>query len=343
MYCFILISKYVYIKSDTLNNISIASFIILIINPYSIYNLGFQLSVTGTLGIVLFYDIIFKKYKMLVSVDIKNKTIDFIVKKIEKIIVVSISANIMMLPILAYNYNTVSFGFIISSVLIAPILGIMCVSGYLMIVASLFSIGFAKIFAFIFNYSIKLFYLIAQITSRISFTSILIATPNIVIIILYYVLIFYLFFFYKKQHFKFLIKSIIFILCIIFINNSFKNINYGLRLYFIDVGQGDSSLIVTETNKKLLIDGGGSETGNYDVGENVLVPYLLDRGVCSIDYMIFSHFDSDHCKGLFTVMEKLKVKNAVVSEQGENSYNYQLFLELANKKDINIIRVRARR
>ena len=47
-------SKIFYRKSDVINNISISCFIILIINPYNILNLGFQLSFLGTLGIVLF-------------------------------------------------------------------------------------------------------------------------------------------------------------------------------------------------------------------------------------------------------------------------------------------------
>ena len=69
---------------------------------------------------------------------------------------------------------------------------------------------------------------------------------------------------------------------------------------------------------------------------------MLDRGVKQIDYMIFSHFDSDHCKGLFTVMENLKVRNAVISEQGESSDNYNYFLMLVSKKKINVIQVQAR-
>ena len=46
--------------------------------------------------------------------------------------------------------------------------------------------------------------------------------------------------------------------------------------------------------KTILIDGGGSET--YDVGENILVPYLLDRKIKKVDYVIISHFDQDHIR-----------------------------------------------
>lgn len=129
---------------------------------------------------------------------------------------------------------------------------------------------------------------------------------------------------------------------LVVLSNLFVINNSKFNIYFIDVGQGDSTLIITSTNKTILIDGGGSEGSSYDVGESVLLPYLLDRGVKQIDYMIFSHFDSDHCKGLFTVMENLKVRNAVISEQGESSDNYNYFLMLVSKKKINVIQVQAR-
>ena len=112
-----------------------------------------------------------------------------------------------------------------------------------------------------------------------------------------------------------------------------------LSIFFIDVGQGDSMLIQTPSRKTILIDGGGSETGSFDVGEKTLIPYLLDKGIKTIDYMIFSHFDSDHCQGLLSVMEKLTVRNAVISKQGEISNNYRQFLEIAKRKKIKITTV----
>ena len=112
-----------------------------------------------------------------------------------------------------------------------------------------------------------------------------------------------------------------------------------LKIYFIDVGQGDSTLIVTPSKKTILIDGGGSES--FDVGEKVLLPYLLDRRIRKIDYIMISHFDTDHCKGIFTVIENLKVKNIIISKQAEKSENYKKFKEIVANKKINIILVKA--
>ncbi|MCI9064144.1 MAG: MBL fold metallo-hydrolase [Clostridia bacterium] len=98
--------------------------------------------------------------------------------------------------------------------------------------------------------------------------------------------------------------SIILIICLI--GSIIKIIPKDLKVYFIDVGQGDSTLIVTPLNKSILIDGGGSEFGSFDVGENTLLPYLLDRGIKQIDYIIISHFDTDHCRGIIYHHGKFK-------------------------------------
>ena len=77
----------------------------------------------------------------------------------------------------------------------------------------------------------------------------------------------------------------------------YKQIPKNLKIYFIDVGQGDSTLVVTPENKTILIDGGGSrEKESFDIGEKILLPYLLDRGITKLDYVLISHFDADHVR-----------------------------------------------
>ncbi len=359
MSCLILISKLFYRKSDTINNIAISCLFILLKNPYNILKLGFQLSFLGTLGIVIFnkkFSDIISKYEYIKNSKKTNKIrnskklneisntkkLNKIKKKIVGIILLSISANLVIAPVLAYNYNTISLIFLISNLLVTPILGIMSLLGYTTIISSLFSLKLSKLISIPFNWCLKIFNIIAKLSSKISFLKLTITTPTIISIIIYYFLILYIIIFYKKTHNQILKKVLticmIIVLIIKFIPNTSK-----LKIYFIDVGQGDSTLIITESNKKILIDGGGSENSNYDIGKNILVPYLLDRKIKYIDYMIFTHFDSDHCKGLFTVINTLKVKNAIISKQGKDSENYQTFLNLADKKNINIITVSARR
>jgi competence protein ComEC len=248
----------------------------------------------------------------------------------------------MIIPVLIYTSNVFSFVFLISTVLVTPILGIMIFTGYVTAILSIFSIKVAFLTSGLFNLFIIIFNFIAEFSSNISFLKMTIATPNLIVIIVYYVIVFYLLLFYRKKHRKIALKILAFFTLVCVINKCVVGFNKGLKIYFIDVGQGDSCLIITEKNKTILIDGGGSETGSYDVGKKVLVPYLLDRNVTKIDYAVFTHFDSDHCQGLFSVMNELTVKNAIISEQGKISENYRRFVDLAIKRKVNVIKVKAR-
>lgn len=72
-----------------------------------------------------------------------------------------------------------------------------------------------------------------------------------------------------------------------------------LKISFLDVGQGDTTLIITPMHKTILIDGGGStDNEKYDVGKRVLLPYLLNHHIKEIDMMMISHFDTDHVRSV---------------------------------------------
>ena len=109
-----------------------------------------------------------------------------------------------------------------------------------------------------------------------------------------------------------------------------------LKIYFVDVGQGDSTLIITPLNKKILIDGGGTEFGDYNVGEKTLMPYLLARRIRKIDYIIISHFDTDHCQGLLYIMQEMRVHNVIIGKQYEENDNYKKFINIIKEKNIKV-------
>ena len=71
-----------------------------------------------------------------------------------------------------------------------------------------------------------------------------------------------------------------------------------------------------------------------------MLPYLLDRKVNIIDYLLISHFDSDHIGGLFYVMENLKIKNIIISKQGKETENLKKLKKVIQDKKINLIIVK---
>jgi competence protein ComEC len=77
-----------------------------------------------------------------------------------------------------------------------------------------------------------------------------------------------------------------------------------LELTAIDVGQGDSLLVLFPDGKRMLVDGGGipafgrSARSQMDIGEDVVAPYLWDRGFRTLDVVALSHAHEDHSGGL---------------------------------------------
>ena len=82
-----------------------------------------------------------------------------------------------------------------------------------------------------------------------------------------------------------------------------------LEVTAIDVGQGDSLLIVTPEGKTLLLDSGGpsaASRSDFDVGEEVVSPYLWSRGIRRLDAVAISHAHSDHAGGMPSIIANFR-------------------------------------
>mgnify|MGYP005801532109 FL=1 len=373
-----LLASILHRKSDTINNLGISSIIILIYNPYLLVDAGFLLSYAGTIGIILFskkisngISIIVNKINpnLLNKEQNNNSKIFFVKSIIEKIILyvisslsVTLSANIVIIPIMAYMFSTISFTFWISNILAGPVMEVVTIFGFIVYFISIIFPILAQFLGIALNLLLTVLLKIAEISSKIPGASIYIKTPSIYMCVIYYLIIYILFnmqaikqIIRKKAIFRlYAIKAkkqrknilVIAILFTILVNSIIYVTDKNIKIYFVDVGQGDCTLIQTSGRKNVLIDGGGSEFGSFDVGKSTLLPYLLDRGITKIDYMMISHFDSDHIGGLFYIMENLRVDNIIISKQGESSENLKKFIEIlqsnirGSKNKTNIILVK---
>lgn len=354
MAIYIIIGHMMHRKTKLISSVSLSLLIILILNPYKLFDIGLQLSYGGTIGIILFSGVLAKKAKL-------NNLLEGFVNKlkyrVKQLIVVCVSANLIIFPIIAAHYSTMSLTFVISNICAGPIFGVIIILGFITIFVSFISIDIAKPFALILNIFIQILMYITKICSSLPFSKIYIKTPSLSQIIIYYMILIFIYYICKIRkkkrrliHRK-LLRTVqnkkvqkLFIIVIILIFTSMqilKCLPSDLTIYFIDVGQGDSTLIVTPNYKTILIDGGGTEfESDFDIGKQTLLPEILGQGITKIDYLLISHFDSDHVGGLLTVLESLKVKNAIISRQIKESKNYKKFLKIVKDKKINVMIVK---
>lgn len=326
-----IMSNFVYRKSDTFSNLAFAMLVILICNPYSIKSISLQLSFVGAIGIIvisktfkkainLYFEKLKKKAKKKNDVFLLN-FLNFrslkLILFLEDNFIITISACIVIMPILLVTFHTINITNLLVSIITSVIIGPIVILGILYLIIGNSFIGF------VLTRLLNLLLGISKVGALLPLNKIYFVTPNMFEIIIYYVLIFsvnfiisiklnrslnslekrvvnllnlakYIIVLNKK---KILFYSfIIFFLCLIFMN-----IPKSLKIYFIDVGQGDSSLIITPRNKKILIDGGGSSDKDFDVGKQTVLPYLLNRNINKLDYVIISHFDQDHVRSEYYI------------------------------------------
>ena len=146
----------------------------------------------------------------------------------------------------------------------------------------------------------------------------------------------------KKQK---LIKYTIGAVCLIilaliwyFINPN-ENENYEVpkgtaEIHFIDVGQGDATLIKVG-DKNVLID-----TGEKSAKDELLA-YLNDHSVKEIEYFVVTHFDTDHFGNGIDVLENYDVKKLLIPDQVKTTASYENFIDKATEqhesKDIEVL------
>lgn len=289
-------------KSDIWNSLAISLLGILMYNPYLICHVGLQLSYLGTIGILLFHPTILQ-----ILNKIPRKRESHLFEKVKELVAVSLSAQIMILPVLFYHFNCFGIYFLITNLLVSFIIGPLIILAFL-------SILIKPLFILV---SISLDFLnFVTHFSQLPLSKIYIPTPNISRMIFYLLVVLLLnkiYFIYQSnkrtatyQRIKNLIAlfryrfrenkkrylrySVIMIIFVLVLSHFPKN----LKIYFVDVGQGDCTFIVTPRNKTILIDGGGNLKDDFDVGRKTLIPYVFDRGYTTIDYLFISHFDQDH-------------------------------------------------
>ncbi|MCM3292421.1 MBL fold metallo-hydrolase [Paenibacillus sp. MER 180] len=103
-----------------------------------------------------------------------------------------------------------------------------------------------------------------------------------------------------------------------------------LQVYYLDVGQGDSTLIRTPNGQNVLIDG-----GTNGQGENV-VNYLKQYGVKELEAVIATHPDADHIGGLDTVIDAIPVKSVYAPRVSHTTKTYKDFLMAVKNRGLKI-------
>ncbi len=315
-------------KTDIYCSLGVSAVIMLSSNTFMLYDMGFLLSFGATLSLTLFYKPLYHRIPA------------FLPKFLKDTLAGTLAAQIGVLPIIAVGFNTFSAVSLLSNLLVVPATGLLTLM-YSLIALLYPPLPWAgSLVGVPAGLLTKLMIGLTEKIASIPWAEVKMATPGFHWLFWYYALALFLTFGFKGLK-KDRARGVL--ACFILAAGLFitlpRIIPQPLKLYFTDVGQGDSALILTPKGKSILMDGGGSDWNKTDhyVGERVVLPLLYDMGVSSLDIMVASHGHSDHISGLESVLTYMPVKKLVVSD-GEDPGLEEL-IALAESKGVPVVRL----
>jgi competence protein ComEC len=316
--------------------ISVALMIYLFFDPKIINDAGFQLTFAVSFAIILSSTNLLLRFQRLVP----------------QMLVISTISQVFAMPILLYHFFEISFISIVANLLYIPLFSYVLLPGLYLIFFIQLLFGFTPFFFIdIFMKIISLANNLIDYLSDISFAQFIPGRPNWFFLILYILIIFMIMNIWESRSYQMKKQPLLFLLIGLFLfQSSWNKINPFGEVTMIDVGQGESILIHLPFDKgTYLIDTGGSILFNveewrqrakpYEVGRDVVVPFLKGKGITKIDKLILTHGDHDHIGGAISVMKELEVKELLLPSVEEQSESELTIINEAKKKGIPIVQV----
>ena len=288
------LNKKLDLNISTKNALLITLSIIMIYNPLIVFDIGFQYS-----GLVTFGLIVSTKYYK------KNYFYN--------LFITSFIALLFSVPITLYNNYELNLLSILNNLINVPLIT------FVIYPLSLLTF-LLKFMEPIYNLIINLLEFINNISSIFSL-NIIVPKVHIIFYLIYYLLIYL---YIESNN-----KKYILIACLYLLSFKLKPfIDRNNYVYYLDVGQGDSSLIIYNDNV-VMNDTGG--TSNYNVSSGC-IKLLKSLGYSHIDYLILTHGDFDHMGDSIYLINNYKVKNVVLNNDSFNELETNLIKELKKKK-----------
>jgi len=279
-------------RYDLLTAASVVAIGFMIYNPYTVYNAGFQMSFLAVLSISFLQRLIPRRIPDGVST--------------------MIAVNIGLIPYQIFQFNILSVSSLIVNIPVIYIAGILMPFALAdFVLYMLGCTGWLDVFVEALS---SLLVKINQVLSLGNYGHYDMVSMPLWTLVFFYLTLFY----FSSEHFEILVMrkqlnkvihfELIFLIIAVLIGILSYNGLAKADILFVDVGQGDC-IYIRAGSHNLLIDGGGSV--DYNVGKQILKPYLLKNGVRRIDVALATHLHTDHYKGLCELNEEKMIKNLI--------------------------------
>ncbi len=321
-------------EKDVLNALAVSAIIILLIDPAALFTASFILSYLAVLSIIFFVayesmqeDIDKDLFEKLEAKTPLKRLRDFALGTVK----ITVTIVVMGAPALMSIFHEVHFGGFMANILALPMAAIAVPSTLFGAMMDALSPTLGTIAAWPAIITLSGIDAVAAFFSKINFLSFSGPAPSFVLILFYYATLIVIF------NWRRLGKRIAWgFACLAVISITAFYWPYArtaTEVHFIDVGQGESALVMLKDGKNVLIDG-GPDWGRGDAGDYVILPALRRLGVRRLDAVIATHGDADHVGGIATILKRMKVKRFFDNGQAEQNFALEEVRKIAMEKGI---------
>lgn len=353
----IFIARIFYLDINIYNIISFCGLFMLIRNPAEFLDAGFILTFTLTAAIVMGRKIFLPLLNILIPPQRLNNlkttlkatarraiksfcgvqgargTGDLLTKSqepktkpfVSELLSANFSAALIALPLSLFFFKRYSFAGFFSGLVLVPLTALIIGLGILLIPLVLVSSFLSNIVLAIIDIPLALFFQIAGFFSGVIDLTSFRASPSIFVVLIILIAFFLLSLSRSKLQ-KIALSFIIFLVTIFISVDIFHYAPKNLEVFFLDVGQGDCQLVVFPGGDALLIDGGGVYFSDFQVGKQIVLPFLLQKRI-KVKWAAVSHYHPDHANGIAEIINIVKPGELWISSEAVKEPGYKKLMQ----------------
>ncbi len=292
-------------RQDLLATLAIAALIIVVIEPMAVFDVSFQLSFVSVLAIVLMVPRLIAPVKQWFTH--RHQWYHHMLYRAYQLACVTVAATVGSAPLVAYHFHFITGTGLFANLLAVPWTGaaVLPLAALSSVMTFIWPTAAAAVFWPLTGMATAALINIADIFSRLASPLLLHIAPTVIEVAMVYGLILTLVFWRRLSYRRIALAALVVVLVIdVGCSRIRPMMTKTLEVTFLDVGQGEATLVRFPGGRIMLIDGGGLPQGEFDVGRHVVEPALLRKGIHRVDWLLLSHPHHDHYRGLAAIAER---------------------------------------
>lgn len=329
-------------RSQALNALALAAFVMTLQSPFVLWDIGFELSFAATIGLIVLATPLSLAFKRWLEWRVPNERLRALLAFCTEGLWVTAAATLATLPIVVYDFHRFSLISIPVNLLVLPAQPALMGTGMLVIVGGFISPALAQILGWFAWPFLAWTTDIIELAARVPFASIDTGRiPDLFVIAYYVILVALVAYFVQPPEKRAQIRAALpqmkpltplaplaLVGALVWVG-VISQPDGRLHVSFLDVGQGDATLVKTPSGQLIVIDGGPSPTSISAAIGRALPFYQRD-----IALVVLTRASDEKLTGLVSVLERYTVGQVVAPELKRSSKTVQRWRELIAHKAI---------